>query len=194
MRLRSKTEKSSAIVAPRKRAIVACAGLFGAMSVGAVEIDSVAAKAPEANGPRSGRAASVAVTTSGPAVETGSGGGARLGDNPDKPTGDAVGTIEGDAIALQGPMSVEVVNGQVKTMLHSGNDIRVKSGQAEISLVEGGRIAICGPAHVSLLKSGGSLTVAVDSGVVHIHVETAPSITVYTAQIQAKPIAIGEGA
>ncbi len=113
---------------------------------------------------------------------------------PDKPAGDAVGTIEGDAIALQGPMSVELVRGQVKTMLRSGNDVRVKSGQARIDLVEGGTIAICGPAHVSLLKSGGSLTIALESGIVHVNVSTAPSITVYTAQIQAKPIAIGDGA
>jgi hypothetical protein len=119
---------------------------------------------------------------------------ARAAGVPDKPTGDAVGTIEGDAIALQGPMSVELVRGQVKTMLRSGNDIRVKSGQARIDLVEGGTIAICGPAHLSLLKSGGSLTIALDSGIVHVHVETAPSVIVYTAQIQAKPIAIGDGA
>src|SRR3984957_4958076 len=118
--------------------------------------------------------------------------GAREADTPDKPTGDAVGTIEGDAIALQGPMSVEVVHGQVKTMLRSGNDIRVKSGQARIDLVEGGTIAICGPAHLSLLKSGGSLTIAIDSGIVHVHVGKTPSLTLYTAQVQAKPIAIGD--
>jgi hypothetical protein len=118
----------------------------------------------------------------------------RVADAPDKPAGDSVGTIEGDAIALQGPMSVQVVRGQVKTMLHSGSDIRVKSGQARIDLVEGGTIAICGPAHVSLLKSGGSLTIALDSGVVHVHIDSALKVTVYTAQIQANPIAIGDSA
>jgi hypothetical protein len=103
-----------------------------------------------------------------------------------------VGTIEGDAIALQGPMSVEVVRGQIKTMLRSGNDIRVKSGQARLDLVEGGQIAICGPAHLSVLKSGGSLTLALDSGIIHAHIEHRPALTVYTAQIQAKPLAIGD--
>src|SRR5580704_5471149 len=68
----------------------------------------------------------------------------------DNPPDDAVGTIEGDAIALQGPMTVEVVHGQIKTVLRSGNDIRVKSGQARLDLVEGGKIAICGPAHLSV--------------------------------------------
>src|SRR6478752_3122086 len=112
----------------------------------------------------------------------------------DNPSDDAVGTIEGEAISLQGPMSVEVVNGQVKTMLRSGNDIRVKSGRARLDLVEGGQIAICGPAHLSVLKSAGALTLALDSGVIHAHIENKPALTVYTAQIQAKPMTIGGGA
>ena len=112
---------------------------------------------------------------------------------PDNPTDDAVGAIEGEAISVQGPMIVEVVAGKVKTVLRSGNDIRVKSGQARIDLVEGGQISICGPAHLSVLKSGGLLTVALDSGVIHAHIEHSPALTVYTAQIQAKTIAIGDG-
>jgi hypothetical protein len=110
----------------------------------------------------------------------------------DNPADDSVGTIEGEAIALQGPMTVEVVQGKVKTILRSGNDIRVKSGQARLDLVEGGQIVICGPAHLSVLKSGGSLTLALDTGVVRIHIEKQPTVTIYTAQIQAKPIAIGD--
>jgi hypothetical protein len=112
---------------------------------------------------------------------------------PDNPADDTVGAIEGEAIALQGPMTVDVVHGQVKTILRSGNDIRVKSGQARLELVEGGKITICGPAHLSVLKSGGSLTLALDTGVIRVHVEKQPAVTVYTAQIQAKPISIGEG-
>jgi hypothetical protein len=115
------------------------------------------------------------------------------GARPDNPTDDTVGTIEGEAIALQGPMTVDVVHGQIKTILRSGNDIRVKSGQARLELVEGGKIVICGPAHLSVLKSGGSLTLALDTGVIRVHVEKQPTVTVYTAQIQAKPMSIGEG-
>ena len=62
---------------------------------------------------------------------------------PDNPSpGDSVGSIEGEAIAVTGPMSVENVNGSVATVLHSGSDVRVKSGTAHIKLVEGGQIAI----------------------------------------------------
>ena len=111
---------------------------------------------------------------------------------PDQPVGDAVGLIEGEDIAITGPMSVEVVAGQTKTILRSGSDVRVKSGNARISLQEGGQISICGPARLSLLKSGGSLTVALESGVIHLRMEQAPGLTIYTAQIQGQPVAIGD--
>lgn len=113
------------------------------------------------------------------------------GDDP--PGADFVGAVDGEAISVQGPMSVEAVHGQVKTILRSGSDVRVKAGLARIDLVEGGNITICGPAHFSVLKSGGALTVALDSGTIHVHIESQPAVTVYTPQIQARPLAIGGG-
>ncbi len=112
---------------------------------------------------------------------------------PDQPPFDTVGSIDGDAIAVSGSMSVEVANGQVKTILRSGSDVRVKSGQARIDLVEGGNIIICGPAHFSVLKSAGSLTLALDFGVIHAHIVHEPALTIYTAQLQARPMAVGDG-
>jgi hypothetical protein len=113
---------------------------------------------------------------------------------PDEPEKAFVGTIEGESISVQGPMTARVVDGQVKTVLRSGGDVRVKSGRATIDLIEGGRIAICGPAHLSLLKSGNALTVALDSGTIHTYVDQEPSLTVYTALLQAKPLSIGGAA
>ncbi|HET8924156.1 MAG TPA: hypothetical protein VFN26_14300 [Candidatus Acidoferrum sp.] len=111
----------------------------------------------------------------------------------DEPLSDAIGLIDGEAIVVSGPMSVETVHGLVKTVLRSGSDVRVKSGAARIDLIEGGQITICGPAHLSLLKSGGSLTVALDIGILHARIEREPALTVYTAQIQARTISIGDG-
>ena len=113
-------------------------------------------------------------------------------DNPPA-LGDAVGAIEGDSISVEGPMSVEVAQGKVKTVLRSGSDVHVKSGQARVDLVEGGSLTICGPAHFSVLKSGGSLTVALDTGTIHTHVEKDIPLIIYTAQIQARAISIGNG-
>ena len=111
----------------------------------------------------------------------------------DNPPADTVGSIEGDSISVQGPMSVDTANGLVRTILRSGSDIRVKSGTAHIDLMEGGNITICGPAHFSVLKSGGALTIALDSGTIHAHIESALVLTIYTAAIQAHPISIGNG-
>ena len=111
----------------------------------------------------------------------------------DQPLSDTVGTIDGALIAISGPMSVEVVHGLTKTILRSGSDVRVKSGSARIDLVEGGQITICGPAHFSVLKSGGSLTIALDTGTIHVYIEREPALTIYTPQIQAQTVAIGDG-
>src|SRR5262249_33748236 len=45
----------------------------------------------------------------------------------------------------------------------------------------------------SLLKSGASLTLALDKGTVRAQIDNEPALTVYTALIQAKPISIGGG-
>ena len=111
----------------------------------------------------------------------------------DEPLPDSVGAIDGEAISVTGPMSVEVVHGQVKTVLRSGSDVRVKFGTARIDLIEGGQINICGPAHLSVLKSGASLTVALDTGSIHVHIERLPALTIYTPQIQAQSVTIGDG-
>jgi len=111
----------------------------------------------------------------------------------DEPSTELVGVIDGESIAVEGPMKVEVVRNEVRTTLRSGSDVRVKAGGARVDLVEGGSLAICGPAHFSVLKSHGSLTVALDSGVIRLRLGKEPAVTVYTPQIQAKPIAIGDG-
>ena len=111
----------------------------------------------------------------------------------DQPSYDTVGAIDGETISVQGPMNVEVVNGRTRTILRSGSDIHMNSGRARIDLIEGGQIAVCGPAHLSVLKSVNLLTVALDTGIIHAHIEgQQPTLTIYTAQIQAKPFAISD--
>src|SRR6202790_3154581 len=111
----------------------------------------------------------------------------------DQPSYDTVGAIEGEAISVQGPLNIEVVQGRTRTILRSGSDIRVNSGQAQIDLVEGGHIAVCGPAHLSVLKSVNLLTLALDTGTIHAHIDgPQPTLTISPAQLQAKPFAIGD--
>lgn len=113
---------------------------------------------------------------------------------PDEPVvSDSVGTIDGAAIAIGGPMRVEVVKGLARTVLRSGSDVSVKLGTARLDLTDGGTISICGPAHFSVLKSGNLLTLALDTGTIHVSIEHGPVLTIYTALLQIQPIAIGDG-
>lgn len=118
----------------------------------------------------------------------------RFATGEENPPADTVGVIEGEAISVNGPMNVEVVHGQVKAVLRSGSKVNVRTGEARIELPEGGQIVICGPAHFSVLKAAGALTLALDSGTIHAQIGSEISLTVYTAQIQAHPISIGNGA
>src|SRR6267142_2301030 len=111
----------------------------------------------------------------------------------DQPSYYTVVTIKGETITVHGPMNIEVMQRRTRTILRSGSDIRLTSGQARIDLVEGGEIAVCGPAHLSVLKSVNLLTVALDTGIIHARIPGAqPALTIYTAQLQAKPFAISD--
>jgi hypothetical protein len=111
----------------------------------------------------------------------------------DEPVTDSVGIIDGAAVAVTGPMRVDVSRGLPRTVLRSGSDVMVKSGTARLDLTEGGTISICGPAHFSVLKVGNQLTLALDTGTIHLSIEHGPSVTVYTPLLQIQPIAIGDG-
>lgn len=111
----------------------------------------------------------------------------------DEPVTDSVGIIDGAAVAVNGPMRIDVSHGLPRTVLRSGSDVIVKSGTARLDLTDGGTISICGPAHFSVLKVGNQLTLALDTGTIHLSIEHGPAVTVYTPLLQIQPIAIGDG-
>lgn len=111
----------------------------------------------------------------------------------DETVTDSVGIIDGAAVAVTGPMRIDVSHGLPRTVLRSGSDVLVKSGTARLDLTEGGTISICGPAHFSVLKVGNQLTLALDTGTIHLSIEHGPALTVYTPLLQIQPIAIGDG-
>lgn len=104
-----------------------------------------------------------------------------------------MGQIEGDDLSVQGPIRVEVVNGRTTAVLASGSEVTVRAGQARLALTDGGEIGICGPAHFSVLKSGGAVTLAFDYGTVHARLATTGTLTIYTPLVVATPVAIGDG-
>jgi hypothetical protein len=102
-----------------------------------------------------------------------------------------VGRLYGEDIAVKGAVSYESTYGMSTALLASGSDITVRSGRAQIELMHGGAVAICGPAHFTLLESGGAVTLALDYGRVRPQVDAKIALTVYTPMIVATPVAIG---
>jgi len=105
---------------------------------------------------------------------------------------ETVGYIEGDAIAVKGATNVQGENGRSTTVLASGSEVALRSGEARLVLVEGGEISVCAPAHFSLLKSGGAITLALDYGRLHARLGRGVPLAIYTPQVVATPMAIGD--
>ncbi len=106
---------------------------------------------------------------------------------------ETVGRIEGDDIAVKGQVSLLRESVLNTAELSSGADVTVRSGLARITLADGGEIDICGPAQFTVLKSGGSLTLALNHGRVHTRMGSTPAVTIYTALVVAAPISVGDG-
>lgn len=112
--------------------------------------------------------------------------------SPGTPEGQvAVGRLSGDDVSVKGAISFETENGRTTALLASGSDLTLRSGEAKIDLQEGGEIILCGPAHLSILKSGTAITIALDYGQVHLQVSAAAQVTIYTPFLIVTPAAIG---
>jgi hypothetical protein len=108
-------------------------------------------------------------------------------------TSGAVGSIVGDDVSVKGALSFDASGGRSSALLASGSEITVRSGKARIDLTDVDSIAICGPAHLTVIESGGTLTLALDYGEVHPQLTSALPLVVYMPLIVATPVAIGAG-
>jgi hypothetical protein len=105
----------------------------------------------------------------------------------------AIGQISGDEMTVTGAANFTTSNGRSAGLLSNGSEITLPFGQAKIELADGGEIDICAPAHFTLLKAGGAITIALDYGRVHAQLDSDVPLTIYTPLIVATPVAIGEG-
>jgi len=108
------------------------------------------------------------------------------------PTPEAIASMVGDDVAVNGAASFNVVNGRSSALLASGSEVTVRSGKARIDLDADDTIAVCGPAHFTILKAGGTITLALDYGEVHPQLNSGIALTIYMPLIVATPVAIGE--
>lgn len=102
---------------------------------------------------------------------------------------EVVGRIEGQALTASGQVRVEHGAGQNSTTLLSGSAVVVHEGTARLYLTDGSEVDVCGPAKMSLLKSGGALTLALEYGRVHGRLAPTLPLTVYTPLATATPVA-----
>lgn len=112
---------------------------------------------------------------------------------PPEPDPRPIARIEGDDIALHGKVNLVRETGRSFAELSSGSEVTVRSGRARIELVGGGEIGICGPAKFSLLRSGATLTLALDYGRIQARLNEAQAVTIYTPLAVATPVPISEG-
>ena len=117
------------------------------------------------------------------------------GSMPNGPNApEIIGRLSGDDVSIKGAVTFDMGNGSNSAVLASGSDVTIRSGKAKITLTEGGEIDICGPAHLSLLKSGHAITLALDYGRVHPTLNSAVSLNIYTPLYVATPLGIGQEA
>jgi hypothetical protein len=107
---------------------------------------------------------------------------------------ETVGRIEGEHVVVSGTVSVQGDGGRNVTLLASGAAVTVSSGTARLTLADGGEIDLCGPAQFRVLKSGGSITIALDRGALHMRIAPAGGIRVFTALVVAEPVSVGGAA
>jgi len=108
-------------------------------------------------------------------------------------TRETVGRVEGHDFVVENSIGEPVPAGEQANLLSSGNRLVVRSGQARILLEGGGDILICGAAQLDLLKSQGSITIALNHGTLRVHVKKSDPVAVFTPLVLATTVAIGGG-
>ena len=109
----------------------------------------------------------------------------------DAPPG-TIGRVEGKDISVEGAAPAGAGNASSAPSMYvsNGSVITVHSGTARMVLVAGGEIEICGPAKITLLQSGGAITVALNFGRVHIILPLTTTLRIFTPTIVATPLEI----
>jgi hypothetical protein len=117
---------------------------------------------------------------------------ARAAQTPPAAQQEPIGRLAGDDVLVKGAITFDHANGRTTAVLASGSELTLRSGQAKIDLTDGGDIIVCGPAQLSVVKSGPALTIALDYGQIHLQMEQGAQVTIFTPLMIAKPLAIAD--
>ncbi|MGH9571987.1 MAG: hypothetical protein ACRD40_00435 [Candidatus Acidiferrales bacterium] len=104
---------------------------------------------------------------------------------------DVIARIQGSSISINGQLLTPV---STLVSVMNGNVVTVHSGEANMRLVDGGEVSVCGPARFTVLANAdGAITLALDFGRMHVELPTTVSLRVLTPMIVATPIEIEGG-
>jgi hypothetical protein len=104
----------------------------------------------------------------------------------------AIGRVEGRDISCDNGIPANGGSTSVGTSLYvsNGTVVTVHSGQAIMTLFGGGEVGICGPAKLSVLLSGDSITLALNFGRVRVNLPGNTNLRIFTPTIVGTPLGI----
>jgi len=105
----------------------------------------------------------------------------------------AVGTVAGSDVSISsasGGPGANVVQSDPAAPVANGSIVTVHSGQARLMLTSGGEVDICGPAKLTLLRSGDATTLALDFGRVRVQLPASTGLRIFTPTTIATPLDI----
>jgi hypothetical protein len=105
----------------------------------------------------------------------------------------AIGRLEGNDVSIDtgAGAGATVVSSSAGGDVFNGSVVTVHDGKARLTLTTGGEVDICGPAKLTLLESGGAITLALDFGRIHLQLLRGTSLRIFTPTIIATPLDIG---
>lgn len=108
----------------------------------------------------------------------------------------AVGEVEGNDVTVDSgtPAMVGTATSAPKIFVSNGSVLTVHSGTAVMTLFGGGEVDICGPAKITILRSAGAITLALNFGRMRVQLPPKQSLRVFTPTVIGTPLDISGGA
>ena len=105
----------------------------------------------------------------------------------------AIGHLEGNDVSIDtgAGTGATAVSSSAGGPVFNGSVVTVHDGKARLTLAVGGEVDVCGPAKLTLLQSGGAITLALDFGRIHLQLLRGTSLRIFTPTIIATPLDIG---
>ena len=107
----------------------------------------------------------------------------------------AIGHVEGNDVSVDNGTTADsspaVATPGSPSFVFNGSVLTVHDGKARLTLAAGGQVDICGPAKLTLLQSGPSITLALNFGRVHLQLPASTPLRIFTPTMIATPLDIG---